>query len=109
MSLESVRKALPERVKVGGLWYSIEEASDEMDVRGLYGHTDYANLIMKMDTQSAPAKIKQTLVHEIFHAANTLLPSGEGMTETQIHAISQIVFQVFTDNPEVRKFIFEEE
>jgi len=103
---------IPKRVKVGGLWYIIltgKETNDEMDIRGVYGRTDYVDLTIKLDTQPAEAKIKQTLVHEISHAINTALPYEDRMSERQVHVIAHGLFQVLTENPEVRKFIFEED
>ncbi len=107
--LESVKKALPERVKVGGFWYSIEAADDEMDIRGAYGYTEHIDLAIKLDTKPPQAKVRETLLHEIIHTAADFLPRQEALDEKNVQLIARVLFQVFTENPEVRKFIFEED
>ena len=103
-----VSMAIPERVKVGGFWYTIEAADDEMDVRGAYGYTEHVDLAIKLDTKPPQAKVRETLLHELIHTASEYLPRADTMDEKNVQVIARVLFQVFTENPEVRKFIFEE-
>lgn len=99
---------LPERVKVGGFWYSIQAAHDEMIARGNYGVTENPDLVIKVDEERPTLVVRETLLHEVVHAVETFFPEGEQLLERQCKGLSRVLFQVFTENPEVRKFIFED-
>ena len=99
---------LPEHVKIGGFWYTIESANDELDLRNLYGRTPSGTLSLQINDSLPPALLKETMLHEILHLCEILLPPDDEMTERQVKIVARIMFQVFTENPEVRKFIFED-
>ena len=100
---------IPERVKVGGFWYSIEGASEFLSSRALLGESKNDALTITLDDTAALSVIKETLLHELVHVADFYLPNNVDLTELQIMIVARVLFQVFTENPEVRKFIFEEE
>ena len=100
---------LPERVKIGGFWYTIEAASKELVLRQVYGRTVHDDLNIKLDDERPSILLRETFLHEILHAAETFLIPQEELEERQIKILARVLFQVFTDNPEVRKFIFEDE
>ena len=99
---------LPERVKVGGLWYSIEPDNALLQAENLLGEILIDKLTIRLDTSAAPSVIKTILLHELIHSSKPYLADGEALTEVQIKVLCRVLFQVFTENPEVRKFIFED-
>ena len=105
----SEKVELPDWVKVGSFWYAIEAAHTEMAAAGNYGSTEASDLLIKVDEERPRPIVRETLLHEIIHAAETILPEGELLHERQCKALSRLLFQVFTENPETRKFIFEED
>ena len=100
---------LPKRVKVGGFWYSIEADNALLSAEGLMGEIVPDALTIRIDDSKASPVIRTTLLHEIIHSSKVYLDDGANLSEAQIKALSQVLFQVFTENPEVRKFIFEDE
>lgn len=100
---------LPQRVKVGGFWYSIEPATEELNIRQQYGHTEHYTCTIKVDPELSKERVKETLLHEVLHTIDAAFPPDDQMTELQIKVAARLLFQVFTDNPEVRKFIFEDD
>ena len=100
---------LPERVKVGGFWYSIEPAHEEMRLRGLYGRIEHLELKIQVDETLPTVLLKHSLWHEIVHATEAVMPPEQELSELQLKVIARTLFQVFTENPEIRKFIFEDE
>lgn len=108
MRLEPIKVLPPDRVKVGAFWYSIEAAHDEMIARELLGRAEPDDLRIKVDEERPATLIRETLLHEIIHTAETIFPEGEQLLERQCKGLARVLFQVFTENPEVRKFIFEE-
>ena len=99
---------LPKRVKVGGLSYAIEVANEILLARNALGRIEHDNLKIQLDDSVAILNVKITLLHEIIHAADAFVPDEHRMTELQVKLLARILFQVFTENPEVGDFIFKE-
>ena len=100
---------LPKRVKVGGFWYSIGADNDLLQAEGLMGEILVTGLTIRIDDSKPPPVMKTTLLHELIHASLPYFGDGDGLNEGQIKVVSRMLFQVLTENPEVRKFIFEDE
>ena len=106
---ENINVKLPERVKVGGFWYTIEEANEELAIRNVAGRTIHEELQIKIKTDRPNLIVREGLHHELFHAAEEILGPDNCLQEYQVRVMSEMMFQILSDNPEVRKFIFEED
>ena len=98
---------LPERVKVNGFWFSIEKDNEMLLARNALGRTEHDNQKIKIDDSVSPNSIRTTLLHEVIHVIDASLSEEHNMQELQVKILARGLFQVFTENPEVRKFIFE--
>ncbi len=62
-SVENTNVNLPERVKVGGFWYSIEAENALLQAEGLLGEIVLHSLTIRLDDSAAPPVVKTIFLH----------------------------------------------
>ena len=94
---------LPERIKVGDTWYTIEYYGELYDEAGakLFGNCDFARSTIKI--VSNPHTWKNTLRHELTHAISYFMNAG--LKERQIDTMCNGLGMLFEDNPALKDVI----
>lgn len=100
---------LPERIKIGGHWWSVKSGGDE-DIRlkdeNTYGETDERNFAISIDSRRPGERQAESLLHEVLHAVEcTWLTPKDRSMESVVKANTAGLLQVLRDNPEVVTFI----
>ena len=99
---------LPNKVKVGGIYYTITDKPFEIDPKGTgaWGLTDHRSCIIYIDTGVSLNQVKDTLLHEILHAIFFIynVDTGDGEERVVTPTASGLV-QVFEDNKPIRDFL----
>jgi len=96
---------LPETVKVGPFIYTVEahEFSEEDDTLGQCMTDD---LLIQVETSHPDSVVKNTLLHEIFHAIYDLQGLNDENEEEQIvYAMSNGLQLVLLDNPGLKDYL----
>jgi hypothetical protein len=75
--------------------------------RDVYGSWDRSSMTIQISNAIHQQDQVSTLIHEIGHALNDLLDLG--ITESQIAALTQGLYQVLRDNPDMFKEEFKGE
>ena len=75
---------------------------------GARGVADIDGLVIAVHTKIEPQKRRLVAWHETVHAVTAAYNSGSHLTEAQVQGISQGLFQVMRDNPELVRFIMDE-
>ena len=94
---------LPERIKVGETWYTIQyhgELYDEKNQK-LYGNCDFTSATIKIVPN--PKCWKNTLRHELTHAVSYFMNAG--LKERQIDQMTNGLGMLFIDNPALKDVI----
>jgi len=100
---------MPQRVKIGAINWHVEQASHDLQLEELRGHTLPALRTMRVD-ETMPLSLQQeTLLHEVLHALSVPLDNDQQLTEQQVRHTAAYLMQIFTDNPRLREFLFQEE
>ena len=86
-------------IYVGGFAIDVEDATKELTDRGLWGFFSLPLSKIQMRTDLTEQAQAQTLVHEVIHAIENVYLEGDELTERQVAALSQGLFQVSVDNP----------
>lgn len=98
--------ALPKKVRVGYASYTIENWSTELaTAASMYGECDNLNHIIRVRADLNPQEAANTLLHEIMHAAWKVGGCDEGDQEKVVTILSNILTQVWQDNPDVMEWI----
>lgn len=79
---------IPKTIKVGGIIYTIEYDRDLMKL----GETNLAKKTITIRQMEKEA-MKQTFIHELFHAFNSEIG------EVEVEFLCQMLFGVIVDNP----------
>ena len=102
---------LPTTIKVGGFIYRVQVVPhiSETDSKVQTGVIDYlASEIRLLDKEGWQAR-RQTLVHEVIHAILTYCGQYEANNnEEMIDALSNGLFQVLRENPELVNYLLEQ-
>jgi len=94
---------LPKSVKVGHVVYELHyndklKDGDE-DLHGICQENSYIAVNPRYST------VRSTLVHEILHAIDYYL--GENLSERVVTSVSNMLFAVLKDNPDVVAYLLE--
>lgn len=87
-------------IKIGGITYQImyqEKLVDEGKL--VWGHTDYTNATICIDSTLSKSKQRQTLFHEMAHAM--LHEAGldeDSAREGLVNPLGNMLYQVYEDN-----------
>ena len=104
---------IPKHVIVGGRTYEVrsdQDGSGQLRDRDNKGETYIDRLIIRVDGDLPPALIRETLLHEVMHAAwNMVGLHRAGLTNEQeeqvITALSPALTEVWRNNPELRDYV----
>lgn len=107
---------VPESIKIGGHDYRLIVPYDFRERCDLSGQCDSARCELRIATadgggERSESKVLVTLIHELIHACDNVsglnaLTGGSDEKEQIVEMIANGLFQVFKDNPQLRK-IFE--
>ncbi len=87
-------------VYLGGMAITIETASAELTMRGLLGFTNMMEAKIQVRTEGVAGQaVAQTLTHELLHAVDHVFCLGDELSEAQVTALSQGLYQLIVDNP----------
>jgi hypothetical protein len=85
-----------DKVKIGGVTYSIEEVNDLRDVEYL-GYVNYGTALIRVDGNLAHDRKKQVLAHEIMHAI--FYEAGyQEQDEEMVERLGIVLHQFLRDN-----------
>lgn len=100
----------PQQLRIYGFDYTIDwNASRELMADGNWGQTDSFSNTIKVDGQASLQRQRETLLHEVLHAASYVLTSDNQPSEAQIKALAIGLFQTIRDTPDFWSFISEED
>lgn len=88
-------------VKVGGFDVSIEDQTEQLQYLQVYASFQGGKMAIGLRNDTAPQMLGQSLLHEIIHAIESVYLEGDELSERQLSALAQGLFQVSRDNPEV--------
>lgn len=88
---------VPEKVKVAGIEYRVEEIRDLMSDNSIYGQVNYHNNKIVIDDSMESQRKEVVFVHEMFHAI--LFEAGyDEQDEEMVRRVSNVLHQVLKDN-----------
>lgn len=97
---------IPERIKIGDIWYRIEWHDELVDgEQQLLGVVDHNDAVIKFRTNQ-PATVRNTVLHELLHCICHLMRNS--MKEADVDRMATGVRMLFIDNPGLL-FILEDE
>ena len=106
-----VRLHIPEQVKLGGFVYTITLDDTVLEELGACGAVNHERLDMRLAGESdlSPQQTRLSLLHESVHAVAQVYGAGTGedLLEAWVEAISNGLFQVLNDNPDVVRFVLD--
>lgn len=82
---------IPNKLKVGGLTYSIEIANS-IDDEDCAAFIDIQKLKIKVE-KADPAAMQHNFIHEMIHAINSEIP------EETVEYMAMLLYQIIVDNP----------
>jgi len=89
---------LPTKIKIGGVYYTVEEQENLINIDDAWGRVDYFNSHIRVDKSLSHDRKEQSLIHEVLHAI--FLESGyKEQDEDMINRVSIVLHQVLKDNP----------
>lgn len=111
IDLPAPKDAPPERIKVGPYHWTVKY---NRLMPMIYGNSDLPTLTIRLDPYLPPDQLKETLLHEIFHACMFVGTGGQSteglpyMDDQLIEATVPTLLQVMRDNPELVKWLQKE-
>jgi predicted SprT family Zn-dependent metalloprotease len=84
---------LPNRIKVTGVHYDIEQIEDDEKC----GSCSFDSLVIRLDPRLKQEKLHQIFVHELLHAV--FYESGyEDHEEEMVNRLAKVLYQVLREN-----------
>ena len=101
---------IPEKVKIAGMDWTIEEDREETEHGRYFGTTRHSTCSIYVDPKVSKSRKQQTVCHEILHALSAELLDTKGeLTEAQVQAVGAGLYQVMRDNPGLVAWLMESE
>jgi len=88
---------LPNKIKVAGIDYQIQEVAEIDDDPSMMGSCLYQRTIIKIKSNMSNDKKEQTLIHELLHACFNEAGFNE-QDEDVINRVGIVLYQVLKDN-----------
>jgi len=88
---------IPEKLKVAGIDYQIQEVEEIDDDPSMMGSCLYQRTIIKIKSNMSNDKKEQTLIHELLHACFNEAGFNE-QDEDVINRVGIVLYQVLKDN-----------
>lgn len=85
-----------DKVKIGGIDYSIEIKNDLVGETGNWGETNLKKTTIALDSNMSKQRTDQTLVHEIVHGI--FEEAGFEQDEDKVNRLGIVLYQVLQDN-----------
>lgn len=95
----------PDAVVVLGQPFSIEYVAAGAFAGETYGRTDHALQRITVRTDCSPHQERDTVMHELLHAAGDIV--GQSLGETVVGAIAPVLLDVLRANPAVVAYLTE--
>lgn len=97
---------LPEKIKIGAFTYKIEGwHPPAAQASNCYGQFSHHEKVIRVDTSNDAQQIRETLLHEIFHAIYYVWGLDDKDEEERIVSQYGTAFTaVMADNPDIRKW-----
>lgn len=86
------------QVRVGGFDVAVENRTEQLQYQGLIGCFMGRESIIGISKAVSEALQAQALLHEVCHAIESTYLEGDELSERQLSALSQGLFQVLRDN-----------
>jgi hypothetical protein len=101
---------LPDKIKIGTRRYQIKFVEDlrsyEDEKEPLDGECR-EDLCISVNSDNPEVTVKSVLLHEIIHAIGYYLgDNGLTLDERRVNSLSNMLFEIMTENPTVRDYIF---
>lgn len=93
---------LPSSLYLLGVHINIVLTADRPDV---WGEWDSETNTIIINSSAPEEKQCVTLLHELIHAMDDLL--GMNLKHSSVYAVSQLLYVLLKDNPEIKEWIFE--
>jgi len=101
------RERIPERVRVGGVWYRVvleEEMVSEEGIE-LLGQHDYGRLQLRLSLATEPELRPFVLFHEVLHACITVCGGDSRQEEALVTGLAHVLLQALRENPELLRYL----
>lgn len=85
-----------DKVKIGGIVYSVEIKEDLVGHTGNWGETNLKKTTIALDSNMSKQRTDQTLVHEIVHGI--FEEAGFEQDEDKVNRLGIVLYQVLKDN-----------
>lgn len=85
-----------DKVKIGGIVYSVEIKEDLVGHTGNWGETNLKKTTIVLDSNMSKQRTDQTLVHEIVHGI--FEEAGFEQDEDKVNRLGIVLYQVLKDN-----------
>ncbi|OHY30923.1 hypothetical protein BI362_00870 [Streptococcus parauberis] len=85
-----------DKVKIGGIVYSVEIKEDLVGHTGNWGETNLKKTTIALDSNMSKQRTDQTLVHEIVHGI--FEEAGFEQDEDKVNRLGIVLYQVLQDN-----------
>lgn len=96
---------MPKTLRIGGKTYPVN-LTHEKEMGTFLGEIRYTFQEIRVREQQCEDGKRETLLHEVLHAASDLGHSE--VPEPAIDSLSKCLFGIFRDNPELVKWMMEE-
>ena len=90
---------IPDKVKIGGLIYTVEQTESISLGQDYYGETDYTNLKMSIRPCNT-SRMEAVFIHEILHGIHDILGYSK-QDEKKIEELANALYALIVDNPEM--------
>lgn len=89
-----------DKVKIGGITYSIEKVEDYTGTEGRWGSISFKKAEIGLDDRLNIDVYNQTLIHEILHGIikESCIDLEDEEEEMIVDKMSKVLFQVLSDN-----------
>lgn len=88
---------LPAKVKVGGVYYTVEEQENLIHIEDAWGRIDFFNSHIRVDKALNHDRKVQSFIHEVTHAI--FLEAGyKEQDEDMVNRVGNVLHQVLKDN-----------
>lgn len=98
----------PHRYRIVATRAAVDRASVEGGER-VFGTCDPARLTITVDPDVAPSQLADTVVHELLHAAFSLIGAGEDVTteveERLVLRLAPVLLQIVRGNPALVEYL----
>ena len=92
-------------IRVGGFYIKVKDRTNQLQYQQVVANFEGGTNTIGISTNYSVDVQAQALLHEIGHAIEAVYLEGDALTERQLSAFTQGMYQVIRDNPHVIRLI----